>query len=453
MLITLSYYYKDSGNKQAVLDACLRSKQAVLNTDSLNCTGWAYLRLGQYDKALPEFDQFIQLNSTIFFAYTGRAKAHLELGQLEQARKDYNKVAELKPEIMKAPDVQEDLAKLSALEKGEKPPVIAKPAPVPVEAPKPRLAVAPVNQALNKELHDAVARKDVAGARAALDKGADVNSLTLNAYPPLLNALVMTQQTEMAVMLIERGADPNNGSYDGYMPLMRAASEGMTDIFKLLLDKGADVNKKTKAGLTALIAAALHGRTELVRTLLDKGADVNVVMAEQGDTALTGAARSNNPETVKVLLERGAPVNTRMKDGNTPLLLAAGAGAECQGNCKYIEVLQVLFAKGADVQMRNNKDETALMRACCSNEDNPDIVKVLLDKGSDVNAKKPNGESSLICSAERGHRDTVRVLLARGANPNARTQDGMTAIQKTVKRWGWQADEIVKMLKAAGAKE
>jgi hypothetical protein len=29
----------------------------------------------------------------------------------------------------------------------------------------------------------------------------------------------------------------------------------------------------------------------------------------------------------------------------------------------------------------------------------------------------------------------------------------MTDLKKTVKRWGWQADEIVKMLKGAGAKE
>jgi ankyrin repeat protein/regulator of sirC expression with transglutaminase-like and TPR domain len=454
LLMILFAYYKDSGNKPAMVDACVRAKQAEVNTGTVNCAGWAYLRNGQYDKAVQEFDQLVQLNSTLFYAYTGRGKAYLELGRLDKARRDFDKVAELKPDIMKLPDVQADIAKLSALEKGEKPPTAAPaPAPAPIAAAKPVPATAAVNPALNKELHDAVAKKDVGAARAALDKGADVNSPAPNAYTPLLNALVMTQQTEMAAMLLSRGADPNKGTYDGFMPLMRAASEGYADIFKTLLDKGADVNKRTKAGLTALIAAAMHGRTELVRTLLDKGADVNVAMTEQGDTALLSAARSNNPETVKLLLERGAPVNQRMKDGNTSLMLAAHTGAECQGDCKYAGVLQVLLAGGADVQMKNNQNETALLRACCADEDSPDIVKVLLDKGADANDKRPNGESILMCAAERGNRDTVRVLLARGSDPNARMQDGMTAIKKTVKRWGWQADEIVKMLKAAGATE
>ena len=454
LLTILSAYHKDSGNKPAMLDACLRAKQAEANTGTVNCTGWAYLRTEQYDKARQEFDQLIQLNNTLFYAYTGRGRAYLELGQLDKARKDFDKVAELKPEVLKAPDVQADLARLGALERGEKPPIAAAaPAPAPLAAPKPKPAAPPVDPALNKALHDAVEKKDIDAARAALDKGADVNSPAPNAYTPLLNALVMTKQAEMAAMLLARRADPNKGTYDGYVPIMRAASEGMTDIFKTLLDKGADVNKKTKSGLTALIAAAGSRRIEIMRTLIDKGADVNAVMTEQGDTALTTAARSNNPENVKLLLERGAPVDTRMKDGNTPLMLAAYAGAGCQGECRFSEILQVLFAAGADVKMKNNLNETALLRASCVNEDNPAIVKLLLDKGANANDARPNGESALMCAAELGNRETVRVLLARGADPNARTQDGMTAVKKTVKRWGWQADAIVKLLKDAGAKE
>jgi ankyrin repeat protein len=237
------------------------------------------------------------------------------------------------------------------------------------------------------------------------------------------------------------------------MPLMRASSDGRSDIFKALLKNNANVNRRTKAGLTALTSASLAGHTEFVRTLLDMGADVNAGMKEKVSTALAGAAHNGHADTVKVLLERGAAIDVQRQDGNAPLMIAAGMGADCLSNCRYVEIVRLLLAKGAQVRLRNAKHETALMRASCSTYENGDIVKALLDKGSDANAKKPNGESVLICAAERGNRESVKILLAHGADPNARTKDGMTAIKKAVQGRSRQADEIVKMLKDAGARE
>jgi ankyrin repeat protein len=176
-------------------------------------------------------------------------------------------------------------------------------------------------------------------------------------------------------------------------------------------------------------------------------------MHEQGDTALISAAYSGHAEAVNLLLERGAVVDMKMKDGMTPLMKAAAMGADCLSNCRYDQVVKSLLAKGADPNAKNNKEETPLMLASCATYDNIDIVRMLLDRGAKVNAKKPNAETILMCAAERGHRDVVKLLLERGSDPNARRQDGMTAIKLSVKRWGWQADEIVKILKQAGARE
>jgi ankyrin repeat protein len=132
---------------------------------------------------------------------------------------------------------------------------------------------------------------------------------------------------------------------------------------------------------------------------------------------------------------------------------AAAAGANCLSNCKYAEIIQTLLNKGADPNAKNIKDETVLMLASCATSVDNNIVKMLLERGAMVNAKKPNGETILICAAVQGHSAVVKLLLERGADPNARTQDGMTAIKLTVKRWNWQADEIVKILKQAGARE
>jgi hypothetical protein len=45
-----------------------------------------------------------------------------------------------------------------------------------------------------------------------------------------------------------------------------------------------------------------------------------------------------------------------------------------------------------------------------------DVVRLLLDKGADVNAVTPSGWNSLMGAARRGHLEVVRTLLANGAD-------------------------------------
>lgn len=57
------------------------------------------------------------------------------------------------------------------------------------------------------------------------------------------------------------------------------------------------------------------------------------------------------------------------------------------------------------------------------------LVKALLDKGADVNAKFRYGTTALFKAAERGHAEVVKVLLARGADVNVKdTFYGATAM-------------------------
>jgi tetratricopeptide (TPR) repeat protein len=121
----------DIGDFAGALETCSQSKQMSISPENANCVGRAYLKLGQYEKALQEFDAMIQANAGLSFAFYNRALAYLELGNAEKSRKDFDKALELKPEIAKFTATKEDLAKLAALEKkglatGEKP---AAPAP------------------------------------------------------------------------------------------------------------------------------------------------------------------------------------------------------------------------------------------------------------------------------------------------------------------------------------
>jgi ankyrin repeat protein len=145
-------------------------------------------------------------------------------------------------------------------------------------------------------------------------------------------------------------------------------------VAELLLSKGADINAKDNSSQTPLHTAAGYGRKSVVEFLLSKGADVNAKC--RGDiTPLHEAASTpySNTETVEALLAKGADVNARTIDGNTPLHQAArlldyyGDYSIMQGNTPLHkfnrDVLELLLAKGADVNAKNLEGTTPLHTA------------------------------------------------------------------------------------------
>jgi len=77
-----------------------------------------------------------------------------------------------------------------------------------------------------------------------------------------------------------------------------------------------------------------------------------------------------------------------------------------------------------------------------------EIVKLLLERGADPNAKTDDGLTPLHIAAFKGHVDVVRVLLEHGANPNAKDNNGQTPLHYAVQEGHV---EIVKSLLERGA--
>jgi hypothetical protein len=120
--------------------------------------------------------------------------------------------------------------------------------------------------------------------------------------------------------------------------------------------KGADVNAKgSYSGWTPLILAAKKGDTELVKFLLSHGADVNVKSGLRNRTAIMEATRNRNVETVKALLTAEPDVDAVDWDGYTVLMFAAVSGQSA--------IVRDLLTYGADVNLKNKTDISALMMA------------------------------------------------------------------------------------------
>ncbi|MDO4410246.1 MAG: ankyrin repeat domain-containing protein [Akkermansia sp.] len=211
-------------------------------------------------------------------------------------------------------------------------------------------------------------------------------------------------------LLKEAGANVNAKNKDGRTALMCASDSGNVEVVKAFLQAGADVNAKTKDGWTALIGASDKGHIEVVKALLQAGADANV--KERYDwTALVHASFGGHEEVVKALLQAGADANAKIEDGRTVLMCALDKG--------HAEIGKALIAAGADVNAKDKKGWTALMKA--SRRAEVEIVKALIAAGADVNAKGKGGWTVLYCA----------------------TKDNYGALR----------EELVKILKEAGAKE
>ncbi|MDT4968710.1 MAG: hypothetical protein QOJ64_3447 [Acidobacteriota bacterium] len=190
---------------------------------------------------------------------------------------------------------------------------------------------------------------------------------------PLIDALMSNDQAK-AKSLINQGADLKAKDKNGWTPLMFAAAyaKPAPEMLDLLLAKGADVNAKDNSGDTTLTIAIVRHNTglmDIMNVLLAKGADVNA-SNKQGLTPLMAAAAQHKLDAVQALLAKGANVNAKEGDGNTALMLSIREAADLPPDVPdngvesldkaLTDMAQALFNKGADVNVKNKKGETAL---------------------------------------------------------------------------------------------
>lgn len=86
--------------------------------------------------------------------------------------------------------------------------------------------------------------------------------------------------------------------------LFEAVRKGDVAAVTAALDRGADVNAKFRYGMTALFKAAERGNVEITKILLDRGVDVKVKDTFYGATAMSWAIDGKHVQVVRLLLEK-----------------------------------------------------------------------------------------------------------------------------------------------------
>ena len=291
-----------------------------------------------------------------------------------------------------------------------------------------------------KELFQAIRRGEISAIRKVLDRDPKlIGTVDENGSTPLILAAYWAGAAEVKELLA-RGADPNAKNDSGVAALIPATDN--LESTRMLVEAGAEVNARTEAGDTALIVAAQRaGGARVVEYLLDKGANLKTA-TNDGATALHRAAECGDVDVLKLLVDKGADVDAQRKSpfgGQSPLasavvfghgaavryLLSKGAKANIgdaglsravfQGN---VEIVKALLEAGVEVKNSGNQAfpgfggfEPILALACFSYNADPQIVRMLLDRGADPTAKSQQGQTPLELARERGYEDVARLLV------------------------------------------
>jgi len=181
---------------------------------------------------------------------------------------------------------------------------------------------------------------------------------------------------------------------------------------KMAVDVAA---RESNVSLRDLIS---KGQDAEVESLVAHGADINYKDPGGGNTPLYYAVLYQRTELVTLFLARGADVNVRNDRGITLLRTAAEGGSA--------KVAELLLAHGADVNARDNLGMTPLDGAVFYRQ--KELVDLLLAHGADVNAKTKVDWTPLMYAASTGQREIAELLLAHGADVNAKDDKGMTPL-------------------------
>jgi len=350
---------------------------------------------------------------------------------------------------------------------------------------------------------------DAAIIAALLKAGADPNEHLPLGRTPLMAASRTGNVEAMKVLLDDGADVNAKETLRGTTALMWAADEAHPSAVQLLIQRGADIQARSNPAVrgrgpalgkandprkqVAAQAAALAAGQALDLNALRAVAEGGAVPGQRGaapgqrgaapargaaavdeaapdgqDDAAPGfrgrpaptdggaltpmvyAVRSNDLESAKILLAAGADVNQVTGYGWSPLLVAA--------QNRYYKLGAFLLDHGADPNLANKGGWTPLYLATDNRNiesgdypvrkgdmDHLDFIKLLLDKGADVNARAKdstetrtvftnqwldeNGATAFLRASQSGDLALMKLLLAHGADPQIATRLKVTALQ------------------------
>jgi len=164
--------------------------------------------------------------------------------------------------------------------------------------------------------------------------------------------------------------------------------------------------------------SCFYKNPEIIKLLIEKGADVNLISDDY--TPLGFASKNTCFECIKILLANGANINGTDSIMKIPLMIALAKSSELFSNTNfnnitkedknsYIDIIKYLINKGSDLNHRDIYGWTSIFYAI--EFGSPiQIIELLLRNGSDVRNLSNIGNSVLQIACKRRSLDVIKVL-------------------------------------------
>lgn len=304
-------------------------------------------------------------------------------------------------------------------------------------------------------------------AEALLDHGADIDLGARNGASALYYA-AEGGKAAMVELLLKRKANTNQITNFGNTPLYPAVDNAR--IVQMMLESGANPDLGSGAILTPLMQAAYNDRDESLERLLDHNATIDLTYAKGEDdtysgwTALSCAVQGGAARCVKILAERGA--NLRCHGAKlSPLMIQASKREDIiqvllefptriDINYRYADHLgrsalhdddvpigsfTRLINAGADPNLFDSEGLTPLTIAAYNGR--AAKVAYALRFGGDPNTGSPRYGAALHMACWGLSEEVVKLLLDKGADVNAVFEDMGTPLLMLAHPWVAPQDE------------
>jgi ankyrin repeat protein len=312
----------------------------------------------------------------------------------------------------------------------------------------------PVHQAARKDAHELASLLDA-------DPSLRDRPGRFDRHP--LHVAAGAGRIDCVDLLLKREASPN--ARDGlhqWTPLHEAVSADSDECVRQLLGAGADVDAADGRGETPIFYAR---SLRVIERLAAAGADLSVLSGRGQYPFQYGAAYIRAVDVMRFWVDRGVPID-HVPDFGWPALIAVCAlpygPRESPDYRRDIEIMKLLLAHSADIDLQDQSGDTALY-CCCIHQHVP-LAEFLLRSGADPNRANRSGDTALHAAVFRGNEPLVRLLLDHGADANIPDRHGkmpydispegsairdlLAPLHRPRSRPVPTADEVVRRLKA-----
>ena len=217
-------------------------------------------------------------------------------------------------------------------------------------------------------------------------------------------------------------------------PLQIAAAYGLTGLCEILVKRGESATAVTRNGSSALWFATNHD-IELLRLLLENGADPNHFTETL--PPFHRLLYFNPPiEKIKLMFDYKADSNLHGTWGMTSVHW-------CGGWCQDPEILRLLLDNGADINAGDDMGETGLHKLMWQYDTPKPLLEAFLKAGANVNIEDKDQQQPLYEVCMQGSDEGCRMLLEHGADVEHADHEGTRAMHAAAANGCYDCEKLL----------